>query len=766
MLAAIFGELRDAIAIFLIIAAVAGIETFSEVRAGRAIAALHTLARPRARVLRDGTLSEVSADDLVAGDVVAVEGGDLVPGDARVLAASGLSVDESALTGEALPAAKGPVPVAVDTPLAERSSMLYAGSPVLAGEGRALVVGVGEESELGRLGKLVREEREPPTPLQRSMRELARTILIVAVIASVAVPVVGLLRGQSLEQMILAGLTLAFATIPEELPILVTVLLAVGGRRLARNGALLRHLCAGETLGAVTVVATDKTGTLTENQLRLVGVEGDRVAVLRGAIGSQAPDREGSLRDPLERVVAAEAAEAAGGVALDGEPLVRFPFDPVRKRASAVWETAAGRRVFVKGAPESILLVSRVSPEERVRTERRVAALADDGYRVLGVAERRWEQAPASAEDAERDLELLGLLVFDDPPRPGVPAAVAALRTAQVMTLVITGDHPRTGAALARRAGMSRGPLLTGGAPLAALDDDALSEALRDGTVIGRATPTDKLRVVRVLQRRGELVAVTGDGINDAPALAAANVGIAMGQRGTDLAREAADVVLTDDAFPTIEKAIEGGRNLGSQLRRAVAFYLGAKVALVGTILLPLAIGLPAPFSPAQIVLLELFMDLGASVAFVNEPVAPQAMRAHPRDPARRFLDRGELLAIAGIGLVIFLGSVGAFLAVTAQFDAEAGRAAAVVTWLTSHAGVAWAMRARPALAPRANLAFPAWALAAAGAGLLLATTPAGQLVGLPLLPVGAAPAVMLAIVGTWVAAALLRRMTRLGAEL
>src|SRR6266511_4144992 len=666
VLSAIWGELRDAIAIFAIIAAVAGVETASEWRARKALDALRSLTAPRARALRDGQLLEIPARELVLGDVVALEAGDVVSADCRIIDASGLGVDESALTGEPQAAPKGAGPVASDAPLAARSSMVFSGTAVVDGEGTAVVVATGAASELGRLGRLVAEEQAPVTPLQQSMGELARVILVVPIAASVLVPLVGVLRGQPLRPMVLAGLTLAFATIPEELPILVTVLLAVGGRRLAQRGALLRRLRAGETLGALTVVVTDKTGTLTENRLRLAHLNGAPREVLEVAVGCQSLRSRGGelVGDPLE-VALAQAASRLGG-----------------------------------------------AEQGRIRAE--VDRLADKGLRVIAFARGRPDAAPRTAEQAERELGFVGLAAFDAPLREGVPEAVKTLRGAGVATIVVTGDHPRTAAAVAGRAGLDGTQVLLGGSPLGLLDEQTLGERLRDGAVVARATPADKLRIVRVLQARGELVGVTGDGINDAPALAAANVGVAMGRRGTDLAREAADLVLTDDAYPTIAAAVAGGRTIASQLRRAVAFYLGAKLALVASVAVPLALGLPAPFRPVHIVLLELFMDLGASVAFVSEPAAPGAMRRPPRDPAARFLDRVEVSAILTAALALFAGVATSYFVVRGADGTAAAMTAAVAAWLVGHTVVAWALRARPGLPLRANPAFPACALAAA----------------------------------------------------
>lgn len=767
VLSAIWGEPRDAVAIFLIIGAVASIETATELRARRALDALHSLAAPRARVLRDGSLREIAASELVPGDVVALEAGDVVPADCRIISASGLAVDESALTGEPQAAAKGPAPVDVNADLAARSSMAFAGTAVVDGEARTLVVATGPRSEIGRLGIQVAEEREPRTPLQRRMGELAHTVLFVAIAVSVIVPVIGVVRGQPVKQMILAGLTLAFATIPEELPILVTVLLAVGGRRLARRGALLRRLRAGETLGAVTVVVTDKTGTLTENRLRLARLEGPRDRILRIALACRGLGASLSKGggDPIEAALV-DAAEREGVAASQGTEVVVFPFDPERKRMSRVWESEGGLWIAAKGAPESVLAVSSLSEAERTRAASVAEQLAGEGLRVLAFAERTTSSVPSTAEDAERDLEFVGFAAFNDPLRDGVPQAVASLERAGVNTIVVTGDHPRTAAAVADQAGLGGGEVLLGGAGLEAVDDAELTSRLANHTVVARATPSDKLRLVRLLQGRGEIVAVTGDGINDAPALSAANVGVAMGKRGTDLAREAADVVLTDDAYPTVAAAVEGGRTIGSQLRRAVAFYLGAKIAIVMVVALPLAFGLHSPFDPVHIVLLELFMDLGASVAFVSEPAAPGAMRRPPRDPSSRFLDNAELAAILVSALSILVGVLASFLIVREMFVPAGGPSAALAAWLIGHALVAWSIRARPGLPLRANPAFPAWAFAATITAVILAGTRAGSAIGLTPLSAAAWAVVVSSVAVSTALAAIGRAWTGLGARL
>jgi Ca2+-transporting ATPase len=565
------------------------------------------------------------------------------------------------------------------------------------------VTATGLDTEVGKLGVLVATQREPRTPLQHYMREVAHAALTIAIAVSVLVPLIGLLRGQPAEDMLLAGLTLAFATIPEELPILVSVLLAVGGRRLARKGALVRRLKAAEALGTITVVVTDKTGTLTENRLRLVEIVGDSAATLAAARAAADPED----LDPIDTAIAGDP---------DPRPVVRtIPFDPETKRATVV---RAGHAAM-KGAPEHVLQACAANPANPANPAALEAAarLAAQGRRVLAVAEG----------PTEHDLAFVGLLAFDDPIRPGVPEAVATLKAAGVRTLMITGDHPQTADAVARAVGIA--------------PED----------VTARATPADKLELVRRLQAAHERVAVTGDGVNDAPALAAADVGIAMGQRGTDLARQAAGVVLTDDAYPTVVAAVEGGRNIRSQLRRAVAFYLGAKVALVATIAASLVLGHAAAFAPVHVVLLELFMDLGASLAFVAEPPAPGLLRRPPPAPNIRFLDRHESAAIALVGLALAAGSIVAYLMANAD-AANNPRDTAVATWLIGHVLVAWALRARPTTPPAHNPLFLAWLAAAAitvAATLAPDPTP---------LAIGVLISTVLAFAG--------RRLLRLGATL
>jgi Ca2+-transporting ATPase len=758
-LSAVFGQLRDAIAISAVIAAVAVTETVTEVRASRAIEALRAMTAPVARLTRGGR----TAATLVPGDVLAVEAGDIVPADARVLSARGLRADESTLTGEAEPAGKSEQPVPGQTELAGRSSLLHAGTAVVAGEGIAVVVATGPGTELGRLGRLAADTREPLTPLQTGMRQLARAVLIAALAASIMVPAVGLAAGQPWRPMLLAGLTVAFATVPEELPILVTLLLALGGRQLARRGALLRRLRAAETLGAITTLVTDKTGTLTVNQLHLDQIIGIRDEVLAIAVACQPPGP--APREPMEAELARAAARAA--IPAPGAELAAFPFDPARRLVSRARRAGDGGVLLtVAGAPEAVLARCATQPARRAEIEAAVAQLARRGLRVIGFASRRLAAIPADRDTAECGLRYAGLAAFTDPLREGVPAAVRTLTAAGVATIVVSGDLPATAAAAASRAGLPAASVVSGGGA-GAMRDSQLQGCLRHGTVVARATPALKHRIVRLLQARGEIVAVTGDGANDAPALAAANAGIALGRHGADLARAAAGVILTDDAYPTVTAAIARGRNITAQLRRAVTFYLGAKLALVTILVAALAAGQPIVFEPVHIVLLELFMDLGASVAFVAEPAAPAAMRRPPRPPGTGFLDASVTAAIAATAASLTLAALPAYL-ILAGSGATTGqaRAAAVLAWLAAHVLIAWMLRTQPRLSWKANPVFPAWAAGALTAGIAAALTPAGRLIGLQVVPPRWLPVIVGLVLAATLAAAAAARAPLLARRL
>ncbi len=707
----IWGELSDALTIFFVILTLNTVEVFNEHRARKAIQALGKLAEPTATVRRDGHPVEVASEAVVPGDLLLLQAGRRVPADARLLESYGLAVDESSLTGESVPVEKeADLALPADTPLAERRNLVFAGTLVTRGRGTAVVAATGMATELGRVARLTRQVKAPRTPLQVAMRELSRYLVWVALAFSVLVPLLGwLLGGQPLQQMILIGLSLAFATIPEEMPIIITMVLALGAYRLSRQHAIVKRLQAVETLGAVTVIATDKTGTLTENRMsvqRLVPESAAHRLLEIGVLSSDVP-ADAATGDPLELALLRAAREAG----IDPDALRRarplrdeFTFDNSRKRMSVVYQRDGALNgalyVAAKGAPEAILARStrQWMPDGEqplgnpAALLSRAAQMAGEGLRVIALAERTTQARRLTQDEAESDLTFVGLVGLADPPRPEVKPAIAACKQAGIRPIMVTGDHPLTAIAIARQIGLDGRVVI--GSELDAFSDEGLKDIVEQVTIYARTTPEHKLRIVRALTALGERVAVTGDGTNDAPALAAADIGVAMGETGTDVAREAGDMVLADDNFTTIVHAIREGRGLFENLRKGVRYYLTCKVALVSASLLPVLLRVPVPFAPVQIILMELFMDLAAAATFVVEPAESDLMRRPPRDPKAPFMGKPMVISI-------FVSAVGLFAAVSAAYlvtwysgaGQTKAQTMAFVTWLLGHVLLALNMR-------------------------------------------------------------------------
>lgn len=695
----IWGELSDTLTIFAVILIVVGMEIFNERRAAQAIGALRKLAEPTASVRRDGRYINLPTEEIVTGDVILVQAGRRVPADARLLEAAGLTADESSLMGESVPVDKEADIVLPDTtPLAERRNLIFAGSTISRGHATALVVACGMATELGRVACLAREAKAPRTQLQLSMRALSRWMVWVALGFSVVVPLLGWLRGQPLQQMLLTGLSLAFATIPEELPIIITMVLALGAYRLSRHHAIVKRLQAVETLGAVTVIATDKTGTLTENRMEVSQISPENLTTqlleMSVLCNHATQSNNDFVGDPLE----AAFLRAAQKTGLNIEALRQthplqadFTFDNVRKRMTVVYQEGNLLRVIVKGAPEAMIPLTDAN---QTALSKQAGQMAAAGQRVLAFAEKTVPLGKLTQEMAEANLTFVGFIGLADPPRADAKAAIAASRAAGIRPIMITGDHPLTALAIARQVGLEGdGEVLTGAA-LDDLSDKALRETVGKTTLYARTTPEHKLRIVRALQSNGERVAVTGDGVNDAPALAAADIGIAMGETGTDVAREAADMVLADDNYATIVRATGEGRILFENLKKGVRYYLACKVALVSITLLAVLIGVPVPFAPVQIILMELFMDVAASATFVAEPQEADLMRLPPRNSKVSFMNRGMVASI-------FISAVGLFAAVSVAYlitwYSGAGQVqaqtTAFATWLIGHVLLAFNLR-------------------------------------------------------------------------
>jgi P-type Ca2+ transporter type 2C len=713
VLYAVFGDLEETLTVFAVILFVIASEVVNETRAKRAMTDLSTLAEPTAIVRREGRTEEIPAETVVPGDVLLLEAGRRVPADGRLLEAASLALDESALTGESLPVEKRPEEcLPAETPLAERHNLVFAGTLVVRGQGTALVVATGMQSTIGGIARLTREVQAPRTPLQVAMEQLSRVLVWVALGLSILVPALAwVFTGLPLRQAILTGLSLAFATIPEDLPVFINLVLSLGSYRLSQRRAIVKRLPAIEALGTVTVIATDKTGTLTQNQMRVERIEPEEYLfpMLEAGVLCNAASEEGSaaIFDPLDLAL----LQAAYAHQLDTEELrraapirERFPFDTERKLMSVIYQRDAHLQSAVKGAPEAVLArcVGSMTASGRVplaEAERRtwlvrVTELASAGLRVIAIAERELPEGARTQAEAEQQLTFLGLVGFADPPRPEVREAMLACQAAGIRPILLTGDHPQTARAIAQQIGMTQIEEVLTGPQLDALSEQDWQAVTRRVSIYARTTPEHKLRFVQALQRDGERMAVTGDGINDAPALHAADIGIAMGKRGTDVAREAADIVLADDNFATVVGAIEEGRALFANLRKGIRFYLAVKVALVSVTLLPVLLLLPVPFSPVQIILTELFMDVAAATAFISERPEADLMQRPPRDPRAPFLDR------AFVGS-LFAGAAGIFAAVSFVYlwtwysgaGATTAHTAAFVTWLIGNVLLAFNMR-------------------------------------------------------------------------
>jgi len=629
------GDTAEGIAIAAILVLNGAIGFWQEAAAERAILALSEAFAPRALVVRDGSEVEISAEEVVPGDLLLVSAGDRVAADARLVHTTLLEVDESALTGESLPVAKQLEALAAETLLADRTSMVFAGTGVTRGGGRALVCATGPRTEVGSIELLAETAKPPPTPLTLQLGRLARQMVVLAVAITIVLGGAILAWGGDWDEAFLTAVAVAVAAVPEGLAATVTAALALGARAMARRGALVRQLRAIETLGETTVICTDKTGTLTENEIRVAGLRPahgvDERELLEAAVLASTAHRVGDafVGDPIETALLLAAMErgiSREALVLEHRRVHEIPFSAERKRMSVVYDDGQGRHVFAKGAPELIAgLTARAQGDLLAAAE----TWAGEGLRVLALASRDLERdAPLDAEEVERDLRLLGVVALHDPLRASAAPAVDAAFAAGIEVRMLTGDHPAT----ARTIGHALG--------------------LADEAILARATPADKIALVEELQAGGEIVAVTGDGINDAPALRRADVGVAMGRSGTEAAREASAIVLTDDDFSTIVAAIAEGRRIGDNIRKFVAFLLSANLGEVLVFAVAILAGLGAPLAVIQVLVVNLVTDGLPALALARDPASAETMTSPPRRGARLF-DAGTWKILLWIGTLV-----------------------------------------------------------------------------------------------------------------
>ena len=658
-----------------------GIAVVQEARTERALEALRDLSSPRALVVRDGQRRRIPGREVVIGDLLVLAEGDRLAADGILLEAMALEADESLLTGESVPvrksvAASSHAAAEARRPGGDDLPFVYSGTVLVRGQGLARVTATGGATELGRIGHALGAiEREPPR-LRAETARLARRVAALGIGISVLAAVLyGLLQGNWVEAA-LGGIALAMAMLPEELPLVLTVFTVMGAWRIARVGVLTRRAAAIEALGAATVLCTDKTGTLTQNRMAVAELRDADGAVLRldadGAAGLApwakslaglaARASADAAFDPMERALHALAAEA-GAADGAGSSVRDYPLDDGLPAMGRAWSLpGGGTMIAVKGAPEAVVRLCRLPPLAAEAALAAAAEMAGRGLRVLGLAEARC--GPGVSLDgglADTALVFRGLVALADPLRPSVPEAVRLCRSAGIRIAMITGDHPATAAAIARKAGLADAPVATG-AELAALDDAAFRARVQEIAVFARVLPEQKLRIVEALKAAGEVVAMTGDGVNDAPALKAAHIGIAMGQRGTDVAREAAAVVLLEDDFGDIVATIRTGRRVFDNLRKAMGFVLAIHIPIAGLAFLPLALGLPPLLGPVHIAFLEMVVDPVCSIAFEAEPEEADVMSRPPRAPAAPLLS-ARLVAWSVLqGAVGFAAPAGAYL--------------------------------------------------------------------------------------------------------
>jgi Ca2+-transporting ATPase len=696
----LMGELADALMLLGFVFVVMAITILQERRTERALDALRELASPRALVIRDGQARRIAGREVVRGDLLVVAEGDRIPADLLLRRCTHLTVDESLLTGESVPVRKRASEDAtqIDRPGGDDLPSLYSGTLVSSGQGLCEVLHTGAATALGAIGKSLADIEPERSPLQLETARIVRALAIAGLCAcALVVGVYALMHGgawQAWKEGLLAGIALAMAILPEEFPVVLTVFLALGAWRIARSRVLTRRMSAIETLGAATVLCVDKTGTLTENRMSLSQVALDGEIMAPAADGrwpttcaalidtAVLASREDPF-DAMERALHAAARKPAQ-VAAAWQLVHEYPLAPGLLAMSQVWQDPASGALQVasKGAPEAIAELCGLDASKRAALLEAAGRLAAAGLRVLGIARARLprQRDPTQphwpAQQRELRLEYQGLVAFSDPVRADVPGAVAECRGAGIRVVMITGDYALTARSIARQAGLDRPEAVMSGEALARLSDDELAACIGDIDVFARVVPEQKLRIVMALRRRGEVVAMTGDGVNDAPALKAAHIGIAMGGRGTDVAREAAALVLLDDDFSSIVKAVRLGRRIYDNIRKAVGFILAVHVPIAGLSMIPVMIpGWPLLLLPVHIVFLELIIDPACTLVFEAEGADANIMRRAPRSPLARLFS----VPIVGIallqGLAVLLVCLAIFAATHGAQGADAARA-------------------------------------------------------------------------------------------
>ena len=702
----VVGDKEEALMLLGFVVVVMGITLYQERKTERALEALRDLSSPRASVIRNGQQKRIAGREVVRGDLVIVREGDRVPADALLLDALNLSVDESLLTGESVPVRKQ-AGETMHPPGGDDLPSIYSGTLVVQGQGVAEVRATGSHTELGKIGKSLQSVAQEETLLQRETGRLVKKLAIVGLSLCAAVVVIyGLTRGNWI-QGLLAGITLAMATLPEEFPVVLTIFLAMGAWRISRKNVLTRRVPAIETLGSATVLCTDKTGTLTLNQMTVARLHANGTSCDLEKLGKEPlPEAVHTLvefgilasqRDPFDPME--KAIHQVGKTFLartehlhnDWELIREYSLSRQLLALSHVWKSRTSNDFIIaaKGAPEAIADLCHFTPGQTQELARQIDALARDGLRVLGVARARFRQAAElPSEQHDFTFEFLGLLGLIDPVRPTVPAAIRECQTAGIRVVMITGDYPVTAQNIARQIGLPAGDLITG-PELTALNDAQLQQRIGRVNIFARVVPEQKLRIVQALKANGEIVAMTGDGVNDAPALKAAHIGIAMGGRGTDVARESAALVLLDDDLASIVQAIKLGRRIFDNIQKAIAYIFAIHVPIAGMSLIPVLCKWPLVLMPVHILFLELIIDPACSTIFEAEPEEANVMLRKPRDPNEPLFSRKRVLrsVLQGLAVLAVVSTVFAIALYRGQGEADA-RALCYTTLIIANLGL------------------------------------------------------------------------------
>ena len=709
----ILGEPRESLSLGVMVLVVVGLTLYQEGKTERAIQALRDLSSPRARVIRDGRLQHIAGIELVRGDMMLLAEGDRIAADAELLSGSGLQVDESLLTGESVPVSRLPGAIAVAASGGDDSAALYAGTLVVQGKGMARVTATGHRSQMGQIGAALQTLQAEKSPLHLQTERLVRRLAWIGLgLSLLLVLIQGLLHGDWL-QALLAGIALAISMLPEEFTVVLTVLPALGAWRLSREQVLTRRIAAIETLGATSVLCVDKTGTLTHNRMTVQQLHaGGMDLTLDSMAERDLPEdfhtlvefsilaSESDPFDPMELAfhrLGQQFLAQTEHLHRDWTLAHEYALTPELRAMAHVWKAvdSTGHVVAAKGSPEAVVDLCHLDAAQQQAIAVAVDAMAARGLRVLAVARSRFAGPPWPAREHDFDFEFVGLLGLADPLREEIPKAVRECHEAGIRVVMITGDYPVTARAIARQAGLPADILLTG-EELAQLNDAELQQRMRTTSICARFTPAQKLRIVQALKADGAVVAMTGDGVNDAPALKAAHVGVAMGGRGTDVAREAASIVLVDDNFASIVRAVRLGRRIFGNLRKSMTYIMAVHVPIAGTALLPLLLGWPIVLYPMHIALLELAIDPACSMVFENEPADADVMKRAPRDPqAPLFAGRTLVLALLqGLGVLAVV--MGAYVWGTQHLSEPQARALSFTSLVLGNLALIFSNRARP----------------------------------------------------------------------